>query len=104
VGLEIRRGDPVAEHICLHLDHVETRQCVTAERAFLHAMGGGCQAPIAAYAEVRGDGLRLQVISFRDGPPRQADVSGPVAQALELGRQLAAKFLAGGTPGRPAGT
>src|SRR5262249_18401676 len=53
LGLEVRENAPPLELICATLDHFETRQCVTAERAFLEAMGGGCHLAVAAYAEVR---------------------------------------------------
>ena len=33
------------------LEDESTRKCVTAERAFLLGLGGGCAVPVAAYAE-----------------------------------------------------
>ena len=54
VGIEVRESDERIATICERLNHFNTRQCVTAERAFLAAMGGGCQSPVAAYAEVVG--------------------------------------------------
>lgn len=41
------------------LDHWATRQAVTAERAFLEALGGGCQTPIGVYAEVVGHNMEM---------------------------------------------
>ena len=54
VGLEIRQNDEPMRAICRRLDHYPTAQCVAAERSFLHAMGGGCQTPIGAYAAAAG--------------------------------------------------
>src|SRR5207249_10645833 len=51
VGIEVRQDDERIATICERLNHFNTLQCVTAERAFLAAMGGGCQSPVAAYAE-----------------------------------------------------
>jgi len=57
-----------AREICAPLDHPATRAAVTAERAVLAALGGGCQVPIGAHAEVDGDSLRLiAVVIAPDG-------------------------------------
>jgi hydroxymethylbilane synthase len=76
--------------ICEKLNHVATFQCVTAERAFLRGMGGGCQSPVAAYAEIAGKHITLRAVSFRDGPAKRSEGKRPVAKAAELGEQLAA--------------
>ena len=52
LGIEIREQDERIAKICERLNHFDTQQCVTAERTFLAAMGGGCQSPVAAYAEI----------------------------------------------------
>jgi hydroxymethylbilane synthase len=73
----------------MQLNHQETFQCVTAERAFLAGMGGGCQSPVAAYTVVNGNELQMEVLSFASGPLRKASATRPLAEATELGRQLA---------------
>lgn len=98
VGIEIRAEDERVAAICERLNHFNTRQCVIAERAFLAAMGGGCQSPVAAYAEVEGSRLRMRALSFAGGPLRRAEARLPVAAAAELGQQLAA-VLKGPPPG-----
>jgi hydroxymethylbilane synthase len=78
------------------LNHQSTRAAVTAERSFLAGLGGGCAVPIAAYAELSGDEIRLHGrVAGLDGS-RQIDVTGraPVAEALSLGSQLAGEALA----------
>jgi hydroxymethylbilane synthase len=92
IGIEIREGDERLATICERLNDFSTLQCVTAERAFLAAMGGGCQSPIAAYAEVIGNQLRLRVLSFANGPVRRAEAKRPIEEAVELGQQLAAEL------------
>jgi len=89
VGIEIRAEDERIATICERLNHFNTRQCVVAERAFLSAMGGGCQSPVAAYAEIEGSKLRMRSLSFQTGPVRRAEAKRPIAEATELGRQLA---------------
>lgn len=88
VGIEVREGDERIAAICEQLTHFETLQCVTAERAFLSGMGGGCQSPVAAYAQAHGDQLQMRALSFATGPMRRAEATRPLHEAVELGRQL----------------
>lgn len=92
VGIEIRELDERMEALCAKLNHPETLYAVSAERAFLHAMGGGCQSPVAAYAEISGSTVNMRSISFRDGPARRANGSAPVVEAEALGCRLAAEL------------
>jgi hydroxymethylbilane synthase len=92
LGIEIREGDERVAVICERLNHFNTRQCVTAERAFLRAMGGGCQSPIAAYAEVVGHHIRLRAVSFRDRAVRRGEARRDLQEPVALGEQLAAEL------------
>ena len=92
IGIEIRDNDERSAAICARLNHVPTFQCVTAERAFLAGMGGGCQSPVAAYAETLGEQLRLRAVSFANGPARRGEARRPIQEARELGLQLAAEL------------
>jgi porphobilinogen deaminase len=92
LGIEIRDQDERILPVCQPLNHFNTRQCVTAERAFLRQMGGGCQSPVAAYGEVVGDKLRLRAVSFRDGACRRAEGQGDLKEPVALGEQLAAEL------------
>ena len=59
LAIETRAGDePVAQALAF-LDHAETRFAVTAERAALHALGGGCQVPIGIHCAREAAGWRL---------------------------------------------
>jgi hydroxymethylbilane synthase len=94
VGIEVRADDERIAAICERLNHYNTRQCVTAERAFLAAMGGGCQSPVAAYAEVMDSRLQMRALSYANGPVRRAQAKRPLKEAVELGQQLAAELKA----------
>lgn len=94
IGIEIREADERLENICERLNHYDTLQCVTAERAFLAGMGGGCQSPVAAYGQANGDSLHLQALSFANGPVRRAEAKRPFKEAAELGLQLANELKA----------
>src|SRR6266700_1576917 len=95
LGIEVRERDARSETICARLNHFETEQCVRAERAFLKAMGGGCQLAVAACAVLRGEILWLRAVSFLGGRARRAEARGPVSEAVELGRQVARELGAG---------
>jgi hydroxymethylbilane synthase len=60
LAVQCRADDTtVIDHLAV-LDHLPTRRAVSAERAFLKALGGGCSAPIAAYGRVTAqDELKL---------------------------------------------
>ncbi len=92
IGIEIRADDERIVKICERLNHFNTFQCVTAERAFLAAMGGGCQSPVAAHAEVTGEKLQMRVVSFADGPMRRGEGKRPVKEAAGLGQLLATEL------------
>jgi len=101
------RAEPALLARLAPLDHAATRQAVTAERAFLTGLGGGCAMPIAAYAAVAGDQLSLRGrVTAPDGV-RQVDVhlSGLVVDAAALGGRLAELALAQGAAAllRPGG-
>jgi porphobilinogen deaminase len=55
-------------------------------------MGGGCQSPVAAYAEPLGGNIRMRALSFATGPLRRAQAVRPIPEAIELGAQLAAEL------------
>jgi len=89
LGIEVRADDPRMAILCDRLDDPDSHRCVAAERAFLHAMGGGCQSPVAALAEIAGETLRLRAVSFRAGPRRAAELAGPLDRPEALGRAMA---------------
>lgn len=92
IGIEIREQDERIEAICQQLNHADTFHGVTAERAFLQAMGGGCLSPVAAHAEIHGETISLRAVSFRDGTEKRGQDERPLAQAAALGAALAEKL------------
>src|SRR5512146_713293 len=68
LGIEIRAGDGDTRQHLLFLDDAAARSATTCARALLHRLGGGCQLPIGALAEVRGEHLHLSaVVAHPDG-------------------------------------
>ncbi len=98
IGIECRRGDHRTEALIRVLDHPETRVRIRAERAINANLGGGCQVPIAGFAELRQQHLRLEaVVGTSDGTHIvRGAIDGPMEQAEILGKDLAQDLLAQG--------
>ncbi len=95
LALETRDSHEPAVSLARRLEHPPTRAAVDAERAVLRHLGGGCQVPIGAFAEVRNGSLALRaVVVSPDGRSlvrRRAE--GPAIEAERLGARLAAELL-----------
>jgi hydroxymethylbilane synthase len=94
LAIETRAGfDGVAV-----LDDAATHTAVTAERAVLGALGGGCQVPIGAYATVTEGQIHiLAIVAAPDGTQViRAEAEGAAANAAEIGARLAADLLSRG--------
>lgn len=64
IAAECRSDDEDTVRILRSLDHMETRIAVTAERKVMRFMGAGCSAPVGINAEVSGNRLILNAVSF----------------------------------------
>jgi len=92
IGIETRANDERIAKICAKLNHAVTFQSVIAERAFLRAMGGGCQSPVGAHATIDGDTIALKAISFRDATVKRSEAKRSASEAVALGEQIAAEL------------
>ncbi|MDP2776671.1 MAG: hydroxymethylbilane synthase, partial [Anaerolineales bacterium] len=98
LAVQCRADDQTTLSLLAALEDDSTRKCVTAERAFLSGLGGGCAVPVAAYAVI---GNRSLVISLtglvisEDGK-KVVKVIGQGTNALELGNELAQQAVAQG--------
>ena len=99
LALECRADDPATVSLLETLDDGAIHRAVAAERAFLAALGAGCQAPVGALGlPVDGGALSLEgVVARRDGGAllRRSAV-GSAEAASELGRHVAALLVADG--------
>jgi hydroxymethylbilane synthase len=98
LGLEGRKDDVFVRDLVAQFEHRPTRIAVTAERALLTRLEGGCQVPIAGYATLQGDTLTLDgLVASLDGKRyiRQA-LSGPAGEAGSIGTRLAEQLLESG--------
>ena len=68
LGIEIRRGDSETRSVLAVLDDAAARATTTCERALLNKLGGGCQVPIGAFAEIQNGRIRLNaLVAHPDG-------------------------------------
>lgn len=95
LGVERRMDDEQMTALCEALDHRPSHDCVDAERAFLAGMGGGCQSPVAAYAETRSDQIRLRGVAYNGEGVVRGEIGGPTKSAVHLGGELASRFCSG---------
>ncbi len=97
LAVQARAGDPWAAR-ARRIDDRHTRTAVTAERAFLAAMGGGCRAPFAAHAIATDEELTIEAAALRpDGGAIVRDrLAGSEGEAVSLGERVAALLLGRG--------
>lgn len=95
IALQARADDKELLEILSAIDHADTRAAVTAERAFLRAMGGGCRTPMGAYGVVRDGGLSVSGMAASvDGTQCfRASAEGAASEAEALGDALARTLL-----------
>lgn len=98
LGIECLRGDEQTQALLAPLIDQQTWDCVKAERAFAQHLGGSCQVPIGAFAELHHGQLHLRgLIGDRMAQSfLQAEQRAPVLQSVELGIALAEALIAQG--------
>jgi hydroxymethylbilane synthase len=98
LGIEGRANDDFVRSILLRLNDQATHTTVTAERAFLYRLEGGCQVPIAAHATLFDNDLVLEgLVASVDGKTVIRDqITGTHQEAYSLGVQLADRLLSRG--------
>jgi hydroxymethylbilane synthase len=104
LAAQCRLGDEATLALLHPIQHLPSWAAVTAERAFLSGLGGGCSAPVAAYAEPHAASVEAEpslwlrgLVASPDGH-RAVRVfgGGHQSEAEQLGRRLAAEALAQG--------
>jgi len=98
IGIECRSEDAEIHEYLKILHDKETSIRVTAERAMNTRLNGGCQVPIAGFAEIRGDRLFMRgLVGSPDGSLLyRAEADSELNQAEQLGQSLADDLLAQG--------
>jgi hydroxymethylbilane synthase len=98
IGIECRADRLDLTDLLSPLDHAPTALAVRAERALARALAGSCNVPLAAFAEVSGDSMRLRgYVGSPDGSRiARAAVEGPAVEAEAHGIRLAAMLREAG--------
>lgn len=98
LGIEAREDDAATRSALAALDDRESHAAVTAERALLATLRGGCLAPVAAWGRVIAGVLRLEAaVLSADGRERlAASAEASPAEAVSLGERLAQELLSHG--------
>jgi hydroxymethylbilane synthase len=100
LAVQCRADDQTALGLLSALDDESTRSAVTAERAFLRGLGGGCAVPVAAYGEISVrspvSSLKLTGLVISEDGTKAIKVTGDGLDALQLGGGLAQKAIAQG--------
>ncbi len=91
LGIECRTDRPDLIEFLQPLHHLETAQCIEAERAMSRALGGSCQVPLGGFAEIEGEVLRLRgFVASPDGTRMiSSELSGMPETGTVMGAQLA---------------
>jgi hydroxymethylbilane synthase len=95
LGIEGREDDGFVRDLVSRLEHQQTRVTVTAERALLKRLEGGCQVPIAGHAVLQGENLTLDglVISLDGKRYVRYSLSGLMSEAQSIGKKVAEGLL-----------
>jgi hydroxymethylbilane synthase len=90
LGIETREDDAETAKLVAALNDAETRACVTAERALLHELEGGCQVPLGAWGRLEKGVLRLEACLLSpDGKEcLRGESIGEDDDAEEIGKRL----------------
>lgn len=98
MAIEIREKDANLREILRVFNDDETHACITAERAFLRALEGGCQVPIGAHATLQNGKVHLEgfIGSLNGKINWREKISGWRENAKDLGETLAKDLIARG--------
>ncbi|MCH8162414.1 MAG: hydroxymethylbilane synthase [Chloroflexi bacterium] len=93
--IEARAGDAALLELLASISHDATRLACETERAFMARLGGGCQLPFGAYAEIEGDSLRFRGFVADDEGHRllRGELRVPIEEAGSVGTRLAERLL-----------
>ncbi|WP_090658471.1 hydroxymethylbilane synthase [Nitrosomonas marina] len=98
LGIECRHDRPDLVALLQPLHHQKTAYCVKAERAMSRVLGGSCQIPLGAFAEIENNQLKLRgFVASPDGTQFVRDtVSGNLESGEDMGKNMAQNLIAQG--------
>ena len=96
LAVQCRTNDHEILSMLAEIEHTPTRAQVTAERAFLQGLGGGCSVPVAAFAKVEMGTIHLHGLVISADGKRKIAVNASGNDPLSVGRTCAEEALANG--------
>lgn len=98
LGIETRADNKIVNKIVKSIHHENTYKAVSAERALLKTLEGGCQVPIGAFAEIKKTGLHIDaLVGSLDGSiTYRKKIRGSKNNPENLGKKLANELLKAG--------
>jgi hydroxymethylbilane synthase len=93
LGIEIRHGDAATRALVAFLDDADARAATTCERALLNKLGGGCQVPIGALAEVTRGRIHLNALVAHPDGTRVLRETRVGDDAVRLGEEVGERLL-----------
>jgi hydroxymethylbilane synthase len=93
--VQCRADDQTTLSLLAALEDGSTRKAVTAERAFLNGLGGGCSIPVAAYATSKQTITLTGLVALPNGK-QMIKVTGEGNDSIQLGKELAQNAIAQG--------
>lgn len=96
LAVQCRADDSTTLELLAALEDDATRKAVTAERAFLSGLGGGCSVPVAAYASVDSQVIKLTGLVISEDGKKAIHVNRVGTNAQLLGNELAQRAIAQG--------
>ena len=96
LAVQCRADDQITLNLLAALEDDSTRKAVTAERAFLSRLGGGCAVPVAAYASVKDQMIALTGLIISEAGKKAIRVNRTGTDAQQLGNNLAQRAIAQG--------
>ncbi len=96
LGIEIRAGDAATRQDLDFLNDAAARTATTCERALLNQLGGGCQVPIGAYAEVKDGAIQLTAVVARPDGSKVLREKESGSDPAQLGESVGKRLLARG--------
>ena len=98
LAIETRADDAATRRLMEGLEHPETKRAVMAERVVMARLEGGCQLPLAVFAEVRKNGfcIKARLASVDGARMVERERTGLSDDAMRMAEEVAEEVLAGG--------
>ena len=95
LAVETRADDNFTTNLAAKIDHIETRQAITAERAFLQVIGGGCSSSVSAHAKITKQQIEISAFASTQDASTflREQVTGMASDAANIGFKLGQSFI-----------